>query len=68
MKELRVYIINIEKLDEMLGADDLSDNEFMDIAEQQGTVYTLKGFQNAFNQMDEINTSNQYLRIIEVEI
>lgn len=65
-KELRVYLIDIEKLDECIGADDLSDNEFIEIAEEQGTVFSLKGFQESFNRTDEINTTNQYLRIIEI--
>ena len=36
----------------------------MDEAEAQGRVYTLKGFQNAFNN-DEINTSTDLIKIIQ---
>ena len=56
----RIYIINVP---ENKGSDDFTDDEFMDMAEEQGTVYSLKGFQNAFNYEDGIN-ENKYIRII----
>lgn len=64
---IRVYIINLDKLDDIVGADDYSDEDFMEIAEGQGTVYTLKGFQNAFNCEESITPFNCYLRFIETE-
>lgn len=46
------------------GSDDYTDEEYMTLAEQQGTVYSLKGFQDAFNYTDSIN-ENYYIRIIK---
>lgn len=43
---------------------DMADEEYMTLAEQQGTVYSLKGFQDAFNYTDTIN-ENYYIRIIK---
>lgn len=44
----RVYAINLwELLDS--NTVSLSDDEFIEIAEQQGLVWTLEGFERAFN-------------------
>lgn len=40
----------------------LSDEEFMDVAEEQGLVYTLKGFEWDFN--NENISDTWYIRII----
>jgi len=65
VKEPRVYVIDVydSKNDDYKGSDDYTDEEFMNLAEEQGTVYTLKGFQNAFNY-EEIIDTNKYIRII----
>lgn len=59
--EYKVYVINpYEWYGESLWS--LSDEEFMDVSEEQGQVYTLKGFERAFNNED---ISDQwYIRII----
>lgn len=59
--ETKVYMIQVE---EDMGSDNYTDEEFMDIAEEQGTVYSLKGFQDAFNYSDNINSS-YYIRILK---
>ena len=64
---IRVYVINLDKLDVVKGSDDYSNEEFMNMAEEQGTVYTLKGFQNAFNYEESISSFNCYLRFIDTE-
>jgi hypothetical protein len=43
----RVYAIDVPD-------NDLTDDEFMDLAEQQGRVWTLEGFEKAFNN-DEVS-------------
>lgn len=49
--EYKVYVINpYEWYGESLWS--LSDEEFMDVSEEQGQVYTLKGFERAFNNED----------------
>ncbi len=45
----RVYAIDLYELDTEIPVWDLNDEEFMDMAEQQGKVWTLQGFENAFN-------------------
>lgn len=73
MKELRVYVINIEDVDferQMpvnTTVEELSDKDFIEIAEEQGLVYTLNGFTQAFNDQD-INSSIDIIRFIEVEV
>lgn len=61
MKETRVYVINVDKIEEDYMS--LTNEEFMTEAENQGTVYSLKGFENAFNWSD-INSFTQVIRII----
>ena len=61
----RVYLINLEEID----SDDfnkLSDDEFIDIAERQRTVWSIKGFQDEFNSYGNINSAISAIRIIEV--
>ena len=43
----------------------LSDEEFMDVAEEQGLVYTLKGFEWDFN--NENISDMWYIRIIKTD-
>jgi len=45
----RVYAIDLYELELEIPVWDLENDEFMDIAEQQGKVWTLQGFENAFN-------------------
>lgn len=66
-KEARVYVVNV---DEMETGDklyhELTDEEFIEQSEKQGTVYTLQGFATAFNE-EEINSSTQVIRILFVQ-
>ena len=66
MKEMRVYVIDTYLIEEE-NAINYTDNDFMEVAERLGTVFTLKGFENAFNS-EELNTHVDYIRFIEVEI
>ena len=67
-KEARVYVVNV---DEMETGDrpyhELTDEEFIEQSEKQGTVYTLQGFATAFNE-EEISSSTQVIRILFVHI
>lgn len=64
-KEIRVYVLNIEVYDGEFC--DLSDEEVMDMTEQFGDVYSLKGFERAFNDAeDEVNPDYYCIRFIEV--
>lgn len=69
MKEIRVYVINTELYEQDIDVTSISDEEFMDIAEELGSVYSLKGFEKAFNSFDlfspsEVNPIESYIRII----
>lgn len=68
-KEVRVYVVNTsdERVSDIDSFTDLTDEEFMFEAEEQGRVYTLEGFQRAFN-LSDVNTQSDVIRFIEVEI
>lgn len=63
--ETRIYVL--EPDGEFNSADELSNDEFQTLAEEQGRVYTLEGFQEAFN-LAEINSSIDFIRFINVKI
>jgi len=53
-KETRVYVVKIDEFDmdtevAYPGADGFDEEKFIMYAEEEGRVYTLKGFQEAFN-------------------
>jgi hypothetical protein len=64
--EYRIYAIDLTEWETSdLSIVDLTDEEFIKIAEQQGRVYTLKGFESEFNNE---NISDQwYIRIIKIQ-
>lgn len=69
MKEVKVYAINIYDLEQSvrdaidnIGWNQVADWEFMDMAEEQGNVWTLSGFEEAFNNV-EIATDIFCIRI-----
>lgn len=45
----------------------LTNDEFLELAENQGRVYSLGGFSEAFNS-EEINTANDIIRFINIEV
>ena len=63
MKELKVYLISPYLWDKDDLICDLSDSEFMDKAEFQGTVYSLAGFVDAYNN-ERVDTINTFIRIL----
>ena len=66
MREFRVYIVDVHSdTDELIPL--LTDEEFMNMAEHNGTVYSLSGFQHAYNN-DLINSNEEFIRIMEVEV
>lgn len=66
--ETRVYVIdtNDERVDDV-DVQELTNDEFMLEAEEQGRVYTLDGFTKAFNS-EEVNTSTDIIRFIKVPV
>jgi hypothetical protein len=64
-KETRVYLIDLNEVELDEGYRKLTDEEFMKVSESQGTVYSLAGFQQNFNN-DMVNQNNSVIRFIEV--
>jgi len=58
----RVYAIDLYELDTEIPVWDLDDENFMDMAEQQGKVWSLQGFENAFN--NEQISDTRIIRIV----
>jgi hypothetical protein len=66
--ETRVYVIEAQqslRFNEKIYTT-LTDEEFMSIAEENGTVYSVQVFQQAFN--DEDFNSDQVIRFINVPL
>ena len=65
--ETRVYVIdsNDERVEDINNIKELSNSEFMFEAEEQGTVYSLDGFEKAFND-ESLNTDTDFIRFITV--
>jgi len=59
--ETIAYVIDTNSSD--CFANDLSDDEFKELAKEQGRVYNLQDFQEAFNSQ-EINSSIDVIRFI----
>lgn len=62
--ETRAYVVDTNFA--TCFANDLSDDEFIELAEEQGRVYTIQGFQEAFN-LQEINSGIDTIRFINVK-
>lgn len=62
--EPRVYVLDAS--DERYEPT-MTDANFMDLAEEDGRVYSLDGFKDAFNE-EEINSAIDVIRIINVEL
>jgi len=66
--ETRVYVLDTADFGEQTKHhSDLTNDEFQTLAEEQGRVYTLGGFQEAFNS-EEINSTIDIIRVISVRL
>lgn len=64
----RVFVVNLDLLHEHQNARGylhLTDEEFMSLSEEQGSVYSTTGFEEAFNN-NFVSTENCVIRILEV--
>jgi len=61
--ETRVYLVDTIQTDKH--HSELTDDEFQTLAEEQGRVYTIKGFTQAFNY-EEVNSFTDVIRFINV--
>ena len=65
--ETRVYALDTQDISIDKGFEELSEEEWITECERQGRVYTLQGFQRAFNN-EEVNTNVDIIRFINVLI
>jgi len=65
--ETRVYVVDTYNYEFDDTPENWEDEKFISESEIQGRVYTLQGFQEAFN-LEEINSSIDVIRIINVPI
>ena len=63
--ELRFYVVNLERLSDKDSQLEMTEGNIMELAEQQGGVYTIKTFNEVFNN-GGLNTAVHYLLIKEV--
>jgi hypothetical protein len=63
LKQTRVYVINTDIQRSSIFYKRMTDEEFMDEAELQGTVYSLEGFVEAFNN-EEVDTNSDVIKTI----
>ena len=66
MKEIRVYVVNCDLYDGEEYIPEMTNEQFMVIAEDQGGVYSLKGFERDYNE-EYIGSASTFIRFIEVE-
>lgn len=69
MKEIKACVINDEQLDLYeTSVYDLTDDEFMRLAEESGGVYSLSEFEKIYNanESKELNPDYHFIRFIAV--
>ena len=62
-KVTKVYLIDGSNMISNKGFEEMTDEEFMTESESQGHVYSLQGFQQAFNE-EKININTDVIKII----
>lgn len=68
MKETRIYIVNMDGMNENESIEQLTNEQFVERAERRGSVYSLKGFERAWNEGVYMDTPDySYIRVLEVE-
>lgn len=63
-EEIKVYVIDCSDIPEGKYVEDLTDEEFKDIAEKNDNIYTLEQFEYDFNMDEYVSTINDYIRFI----
>ena len=66
MKEIRVYVVSCDLYDGEEYIPEMTNEQFMNLADEQGTVYSLNVFESDYNN-ECVDTINTYIRFIEVE-
>jgi len=62
-REKRVYVVSCDEEFDFRRAEEQHDYDLIkDIAEDLGTVYSLRGFQEAIND-DQVDTNNSFILI-----
>lgn len=71
MKEWRIYVIDLNDVDENIGLQEVerwSDEQVIEVSERQGLVYSLQGFASDWNYDNIVYPEFSYMRILEVNI
>lgn len=63
MSEIRIYAVNLNEVDEPY----FEKEDFMRLAEEQGYIWTLEGFEDEFNS-GFMDTENLVIKFITIEI
>jgi hypothetical protein len=66
--ELRVYVINRLPVYIDVFSPSLTDEQFMTVSEEQGSVYTLQGFTDAYNKDIKLSMIYELIRFINVPV
>lgn len=66
MSDLRFYIARVNCI-ELGNVDEITDEEFKALAEEQNLVFSVSDFQEAWNNYDQsdLNVATQFLRILK---
>lgn len=60
---MKIYLVDVNEIDGDWEESEKTDDEFITEAEKQGTVYTLRGFEQTFNgESDFISNVFSFIR------
>lgn len=63
--ETRIYVLNTQDISIDKGFEELTEEEWIAECEKQGRIYSLQGFERAFNK-EEISTFTDVIKIIKL--
>ena len=63
--ETRVYVLDVQDISIYKGFEELTEEEWIAECERQGRVYSLQGFERAFNE-EVVSTDFDVVKIINV--
>ena len=73
--ETRIYVVSYDRLCQEFGDEidvngikNVDDETFMALAEEEGTVYSIQGFKNQWNENSDmmVNPDFSFMRFIEI--
>ena len=71
--EMRVYIVDADRIEDLMAegkiqdVSQVSDEQFIQFAEEDGTIYSIEGFQTGWNTSIMMSSPDfSYIRFIQV--